>query len=416
MTRFLIAFLAIYGMMHVFLFQKAYVAFPEMRRPVPMAGFIAFLIFMIMAAILTRALDHAGYFWPARICAFIGYVWMAMIFWFLFLGIGLDLYNMMLKLASYAVPSAAKWQIPLRNGLYCIWAIIAIASVYAIFEANNVHLKTVRIQSSKITTPLRLVQISDLHLSLIIRHGMLMRVMDLVRKAKPDVLVSTGDLLDASFFHLEREAAAIAALDAPMGKYAIFGNHEFYAGVGNSTAMCKAAGFQTLREQHVLIGKEFLLAGVDDPAGLYFGDKLTDEGEALGNGSSEKTRRFVILLKHRPEVDPKRISDFDLQISGHSHGGQIIPFNLLVNARFPIRPGFHEIAPDGHVAQASSPHPSEVVVQASSSHPSDTVTQASSLRPNAHIYVSRGTGFWGPPMRLCSPPEVTLFLLEPMKP
>jgi predicted MPP superfamily phosphohydrolase len=116
------------------------------------------------------------------------------------------------------------------------------------------------------------------------------------------------------------------------------------------------------------------IAGVDDPAGRWMGVPVhTDEKALL---SALPRERFTLLLKHQPVVDRNSLGLFDLQLSGHTHGGQIFPFGLLVRMVYRMRNGL------------------------------------TSLTPNGHQYVSRGTGTWGPPLRVLAPPEITLIEIE----
>ena len=129
-----------------------------------------------------------------------------------------------------------------------------------------------------------------------------------------------------------------------------------------------------LRGGSVVVAGRLRLAGVDDPAGARTGDRHnTDEAAAL---SAEGPRLATILLKHRPDVSKAVLGRFDLQLSGHTHGGQIFPFWQFVRLFYPLRPGLHR------------------------------------LENGAALYVSRGAGTWGPPMRVLSPPEVTLITLK----
>ena len=157
------------------------------------------------------------------------------------------------------------------------------------------------------------------------------------------------------------------------GKYAVTGNHEFYAGLQEALAFTERAGFTVLRDKGLPVGDVVNIAGVDDRTGLYW-DKVpeTSEAEML---QSLNTKNFTLLLKHRPEVDRESLGLFDLQLSGHTHKGQIFPFNIVTLLYFPIHWGC--------------------------------------LNPIDHcfLYVSRGSGTWGPPIRFLSPPEVTLIEL-----
>jgi hypothetical protein len=189
-------------------------------------------------------------------------------------------------------------------------------------------------------------------------------------------LVSTGDLVDGRMPSTELIATKLHALKAPLGKFAVTGNHEFYMGLQNSERFIEKAGFQLLRNRSVNAGKHLSITGIDDPTGAA----------AIGPSETEllaanAPTRFSLLLKHRPALAHANQTRFDLQLSGHTHKGQIFPFNLLIALRYPIHCGLHQL---------KGPNP-------------------------AHLYVSRGTGTWGPPIRLLAPPEITVIDLIPAK-
>jgi predicted MPP superfamily phosphohydrolase len=157
------------------------------------------------------------------------------------------------------------------------------------------------------------------------------------------------------------------------GKYAVTGNHEFYAGLHESLSFTQRAGFTVLRHTGVALTEGFNIAGVDDTANRYFASQEhPSEREML---QSLDQKNFTLLLKHRPVADSKSLGLFDLQLSGHTHKGQIFPFNIVTLLYFPIHWGC--INPVDH----------------------------------CYLYVSRGSGTWGPPIRFLSPPEVTLIEL-----
>jgi predicted MPP superfamily phosphohydrolase len=202
-------------------------------------------------------------------------------------------------------------------------------------------------------------------------------VLQAVRAAHPDILVSTGDLVDGRLSrdralpHLDRMAAMIAAVPVTIGKFAVTGNHEHYAGLEQALEFTGKAGFSVLRNQSVTLSEGITISGIDDPARHRPSTAFVTmpESELL---KSVPANHFRLLLKHRPEVPETSDGKFDLQLSGHVHQGQIFPFNLLVRLKFPIPCG-------------------------------TTVTKHHST-----IHVSRGSGTWGPPMRFLAPPEVTV--------
>jgi predicted MPP superfamily phosphohydrolase len=228
-------------------------------------------------------------------------------------------------------------------------------------------------QVEKIT----IAQISDVHLGPMVGERRLARIVRLLERFKPDLVVATGDLVDAQMDRLNNLAAMLATLNPPLGKFAIAGNHEFYAGIRQSGRFLSAAGFNFLRNEGFKLNGLINIVGVDDPAWKsrypQNGQVGKEEKILLADSGSE---RFTLLLKHRPTVEMESIGQFDLQLSGHTHGGQIFPFNLITRLYYSRQRGLHR------------------------------------LDKGSVLYVSRGTGTWGPPMRFLSPPEVTVIELR----
>ncbi len=254
-------------------------------------------------------------------------------------------------------------------------ALIALAVAYSFFEAWNVRGTTWTLKTRKLPegiSRLRIVQVSDLHLGGVYSCGRLERVMDLVRSAEPDILAFTGDLVDAKMQGWEREAALIAsvAAGAKYGAFAVPGNHEYYQGIEQALAFTKSAGLTVLRGADTEAAGISII-GLDDPA--RFGRGVL-EAEILPDGLVFPTDRFVLLLKHRPQIIEGTIGRFDLQLSGHTHGGQIWPFSILV--RWLNKIDWHLSLHGGNKESA--------------------------------VYVSNGAGFWGPPLRFLAPPEIAI--------
>lgn len=245
--------------------------------------------------------------------------------------------------------------------------------VYGAFEAGDIRTETVTVKTSKIPESigaLKIVQISDVHIGLIVREKRLKKILRAVKEANPDILVSTGDLVDAQIDNLSPLSGLFREIKPGYGKFAVTGNHEFYAGLDQALDFTEEAGFAILRGNGQTVKDLINIVGVDDPAGKRYG-LFTDvpEKELLSRFSNE---RFTILLKHRPFVDESAVDLFDLQLSGHTHNGQIFPFSLGIKFYYPVDAGFVE------------------------------------LKNNTYLHVSRGSGTWGPPVRFLSPPEVTV--------
>jgi len=248
------------------------------------------------------------------------------------------------------------------------------AAGYGVYEGNHIVVEHIRVKSRKLSKedgPIRIVQISDLHLGLIERRGKLEKVIRLILKEKPDLLVSTGDLVDGQMYDMEELALLFSRVHPRLGKYAVTGNHEFYAGIRQASYFTKKCGFALLRGE---VREGIInIVGIDDPVGRYYGENSAKKEEDLLAGLSDD--RFTLLLKHRPLIDSHRGRMADLQLSGHTHKGQIFPFTLITRYYFPRDSGLY---------------PSEGTL----------------------MYVSRGTGTWGPPIRILAPPEITLITLE----
>jgi hypothetical protein len=261
------------------------------------------------------------------------------------------------------------------------------ATAYSFFEARTIRTEHLTVTSSKLPVAsgrIRVVQISDVHLGLLVREDRLKRILTKVTAAKPDILVSTGDLLDGKL-NLQRSldihgrlAGLLAAIKPPLGMFAITGNHEFYAGIAPALAFTAKAGFRVLRGETVPVGPFLSISGIDDPA-VNGRNALEDDSPETALLRSADAGRFRIFLKHRPQVAKSSDGLFDLQLSGHSHKGQMFPFTLLVFLKYHLTSG--------------------------------TVTTAA----GSLLHVSRGSGTWGPPLRFLAPPEVTVIDIVPME-
>lgn len=227
---------------------------------------------------------------------------------------------------------------------------------------------------------LRIVQITDLHIGPLINGKWLRRIVDKVNALKPDVIVITGDLVDGSVEELRHHVAPLAHLQAKYGSYFVTGNHEYYSGVEEWCTYIASLGVRVLRNERVSImddlsNESFDLVGVNDWASDHFPGEGPNLDKALAGRDPNKV---VILLAHQPAAIHEAASHgVDLQLSGHTHGGQIWPFTYLVYLQQPYTKGLYRY--------------------------NDTATQ---------IYISPGTGFWGPPMRLGTSAEITHITLR----
>jgi predicted MPP superfamily phosphohydrolase len=372
MSLFLLSFFLVYGSLHAYALLKARSALAF--GPGTTLALLLILAILLCAPIVTHQLGRHGYEDAARVAAHVGYLWMGFLFFFTCLGLSVDILRLPLKaMGSGGIAANAAEGLAGRTAFSCIAGLAVALSAYAIVEASRIEVVRVRVVSDRLPASvpsLRVAQITDLHLGLVHRNGKAGEVAAIVARERPDILVSTGDLVDGQLDGVAGLAEVLRGIPAPQGKFAVLGNHEYYAGIDRAIAFTRKCGFTLLRDESVTIEDAVRIAGVDDPAGARFGRTGgTTEAALLGN---RPDGRFTILLKHRPQLDPATGGKFDLQLSGHTHHGQIFPFRLLTRLAFPLLAGDHPV-PGGGI-----------------------------------LHVSRGTGTWGPPMRFLAPPEVTI--------
>jgi predicted MPP superfamily phosphohydrolase len=219
--------------------------------------------------------------------------------------------------------------------------------------------------------PYRLVQLSDLHVSAQIGGDFVREVVTQTNALEPHGIVITGDLVDGGIGEIGPHLEALRDLRAPEGVFAVTGNHEYISGADEWVAFFKTLGLQVLRNERISL-PSFDLAGIDDDVGpSWLADHGPDLQKALANRDRKRT---VVLLAHRPTQLPHAAEyDVDLQLSGHTHGGQIKPLDLL---EAPYVSGLYQLK-------------------------------------QTLLYVSAGTGYWGPPMRIGTRAEITLFEIIP---
>jgi predicted MPP superfamily phosphohydrolase len=220
---------------------------------------------------------------------------------------------------------------------------------------------------------LRIALASDIHLGPLNGAGRTRRIVELINELDADLVAIVGDLVDGTVEDLGQAAAPLADLRSRHGTYFVTGNHEYFSGYEPWIDEVTRLGMRPLRNQRVPLPEGIDLAGVNDVAGGAYGDGPDFEA-ALGDRDAS---RAVVLLSHQPvqAYDAAR-HGVDLQLSGHTHGGQMVPFNLVVRASGqPVVSGLGEV--DG-----------------------------------MPVYVTNGAGFWGPPVRVGAPPDVTLVELR----
>ena len=218
-----------------------------------------------------------------------------------------------------------------------------------------------------------IVQISDIHVGPTIRRGYLNAIVTKVNALQPDAIAITGDLVDGSVKRLSLHTAPLARLAARDGTFFVTGNHEYYSGADEWIAELRRLGLTVLMNQHVLCerdGEALMIAGVTDFGAHQFHESHRS-GPVKAAAGAPREVSAKVLLAHQPRSAPAAAAaGFDLQLSGHTHGGQFFPWNLFVPLQQPFTAGLNRLS-------------------------------------ELWVYTSRGTGYWGPPKRFGAPSEIT---------
>ena len=243
----------------------------------------------------------------------------------------------------------------------------------SLYEARVIELEKVNIKIKNLKTPYSIVQLSDIHIGGLIDKEFISSIVKRTNALNPDIVVITGDLVDIALPYAKGALEELKKLETKFGTYFIVGNHEYLHGVDEIIDEVSSLGIKVLENESIYIGERdmgFNLAGVYDVMGYRVDHHKPDLKKALKNIENSPT----VLLAHQPRFI-EEVTGVDLMLSGHTHGGQIYPFRLLVKIVQPYLEGLHK------------------------------------HNKKLQVYVNKGTGFWGPPMRLGASSEITYITL-----
>jgi predicted MPP superfamily phosphohydrolase len=330
-------------------------------------GVVAFPVLMFLG----HGRRHVD--WAARIAdTELGVIWV--LFVFSILG---NVLRPGLALAGVADPARSR----------IVTLVVAVIAVVLLLWGYAEAMRTSRVRRVGVTIPrlgpgfdgARVVLLTDTHYGPINRARWSRRVVEVVNALDADIVAHTGDIADGEVAQRREQAAPLGDVQARLGRVYVTGNHEYFSGAQRWVEHMASLGWEALHNRHVVVTRgedSLVIAGVDDRTAEHSGvpGHHADHAAALAGADPELP---VLLLAHQPQmIDGAVAHGVDLQVSGHTHGGQIWPFHYLVRID---QPSLQGLSRHGERTQ---------------------------------LYTSRGTGFWGPPFRIFAPSEITLITLH----
>ena len=366
--------LAISGLLHAYVYSRL-VTWLQPSDAL-LLGLRIGVVVLVVSPLATRALERV-------IPALYRPAWWASAVW-----LGLVWYLLVFLLGGQVVESGARlsqlW--PAHDGLRLSVGLPTVAAVlvavYGFVQARHMppvtDVDVVIPNLPKEADGITLVQISDLHIGVLIDPQRTAAIVEQLNDLDADAILITGDLVDERPERLEAFVPVLSRLRSRLGAFAITGNHEFYSGVHASLALMRRAGIRVLSNECVELVPGLTLAGIHDPTSQQFPDPALRAGpedfSRILGGRARGTA--TVLMYHQPVLTEQFAAlGVDLMLSGHTHGGQIWPFGYLSALRYPHVKGRYQVG-------------------------------------DMTLYVNRGTGQWGPPMRVGAPLEISRFTLH----
>ncbi len=361
---FLFIFFSLYFLMHIYFIRKTIGFYGKKSIGIYLT------ILMTFSPFIYNFYDKAGY--DFYFLSFFILMWMGFIILFSIYYLIVDFYNLSIKLFHIITKHNLLPILDFKKSYITVLLVTLFSIVYGYNETLHLNVNRFEIYSNNINRDIKILHISDLHLNQVMREDKIKLILDIYEKEKPDIVISTGDLVDGNVKNKKSYISLLKMMNPPLGKYAVLGNHEYYAGVNQAIEFTEKAGFKILRDSVFSIGS-INMVGVDDIEAERFKiRKLIPEVYLFNQVEKDK---FVIFLKHQPALDYKLIGKFDLMLSGHTHGGVLFPVKYILRKIFVTDYGFLKIG-------------------------------------SSYIYVSRGVGTGGPPIRIGCPPDVAIFEIK----
>ncbi len=367
--------LSIYGLVNFYIYSRGINSLPPDSKVRP--WFIGVFLFLSLSFVAGRILERYNQSLITDVFVWAGSFWLAIMFYILLVILAIDL----VRLANWAFPFFPETWNAQPGGFRQKLMFFVGGSVILLVLAGHINTLFPRTRNIDLEIPtanakegvVRMAMVSDIHLGTIIGPRRLTKLVETLNHIAPDIIVMAGDVVDEDLKPVIRNNAGayLKRLNAPYGVYGITGNHEYIGGAEKAVEYLSKNGISILRDSVVKINNSFYLIGRDDLQSERFGGKARKPLEQLLSNLDPELP--VFLLDHQPYHPEKNASlGINLQMSGHTHHGQIWPLNYITSLIFPVSYGYSWI--DG-----------------------------------MHLYVSNGFGTWGPPVRIGNKPEIVVF-------
>lgn len=352
-----------------FQFYLSWCAYRAWRRARWSALFLAFGLLVVAAHIFCLS--------TLRIFSFKDDVILVSYYWvgFLFMATNVMLFREAGEIAARVIDAVTGMGLRRFFGVRSLRLAMALGVVaygYSLVEAQSVRVRRVEMTSDRLDpeqSPLRIAYAADTHFNGWTRLRAVEKIVAMINAQEPDVVIFGGDIIDGGLPDYSAFLAALQGIRAPKGKFAVTGNHEVLSGVDWCVDFLDLAGFAVLRgESRETAG--IRVVGVDDPL-------VSDRRGILDMLDGEDDGKFVVLASHRPEVPAGAVGRFDLELSGHTHAGQIWPLSLAMRLRYAFAQGFTRIPATPEAG-----------------------------REESALFLSNGMRFAGPPVRFLAPPDM----------
>jgi len=349
---FFLAVICILFLLHYYIYTRI-----EKIFNINKIAIISIFAFLTSSFIIAQIAERYANNWLTVSVYYLSSIWLGVLFLLISFFFVLDLVSTALRIGGITVNYRL-----IGIAVICI---VAVVSAYSIINASTIKINKVPIRLENLDKDIKIVQLSDIHLGAIHSRGYLERVVGMTNKLNPDFVLITGDLFDGSGGVDETDIEPLKELKSTYGTYFITGNHEMYFGVDKALDLIKESNTRALRNEMIDIGG-IQLIGIDYPT-----NEFAKHNEVLKMMDIDKNKPSVLMYHPPSGVTEAAEKGINIQLSGHIHNGQIFPFRLISRIFFKHISGLYQTG------------------------------------SRSYIYVSQGTGTWGPPMRFLSRNEIT---------